>query len=384
MPRQLGPQSKYWCFTLNNPREEQCGTLFKYRTIKDLGKKVEYCIWQLERGGTGDTEHLQGYIILKHHQDLIWLKGLLSNRIHGEIAKGSTKDNIKYCTKKDSHIDGPWNYGNAPEKKEQGKRNDLLKIQHKLDIGIDMEQIAKDDFGTWCRYRSSFAAYLTLIDKPRNFKTQVIVLVGPPGCGKSWFAKKYTKNGHGGVQGYTCFDYKWYDGMKMGDDLIINDFVGTGMNYQKFLQLLDDGPWMLEGKGHVMNFRGRRIVITSNLPMDQWFNMNEVKGTYGALLRRVEYYFDEYGQAEENVPFFTDEWAAQQKFNDPYDMTDEEVDRLEEDLGWEMDGVTMHAPQDSPDWEEEEELNHKKRKRNDVIDLTTTEEEIDWEEEIDE
>ncbi len=66
MNRNRLPTSKFWCFTINNPHE-----LAKEDLFESWEDKVQYAIWQLERV---TTEHIQGYVILKRHNNLNFIK----------------------------------------------------------------------------------------------------------------------------------------------------------------------------------------------------------------------------------------------------------------------------------------------------------------------
>jgi len=84
-------RARRWCYTLNNYTDEemsQCLNEFK---------KQKFFVQGVEVGAEG-TPHLQGYVEFKDQKDLSALKKI-NPRIHWEVAKGSKKDNIKYCTK---------------------------------------------------------------------------------------------------------------------------------------------------------------------------------------------------------------------------------------------------------------------------------------------
>lgn len=80
-------QAKCWCFTLNNPTEDEW-------LDEDL---CTYMIVGNEVGEEG-TPHFQGYCMFKKRYQLSALKKLLP-RAHWEVAKGSPYQNFEYCSK---------------------------------------------------------------------------------------------------------------------------------------------------------------------------------------------------------------------------------------------------------------------------------------------
>lgn len=89
--------SRKWCFTLNNWTIDEK----KYLITTFKEKKWKYVIG--DEIGEKNTPHLQGYI---EHKSPITFKYLkkLNKRWHLERAKGSTRDNYKYCSKDGSYI----------------------------------------------------------------------------------------------------------------------------------------------------------------------------------------------------------------------------------------------------------------------------------------
>ncbi len=312
MPRApVGPTSRFWCFTHNNPTDDEKEDLFQ-----DYENKLDYAVWQLELAPTTGTPHIQGYVILKGHaKPNNYMQRMITCR--WRIARGNTDSNYTYCTKPGATA-GPWEYGDKPTG-GQGKRNDLLAVQKKIDNHVPMKDIAQEHFSSFVRYNRGFNLYANIISEPRNFKTQVFVLIGPTGCGKSWWAENNTKNG------WPMFSGQWFDGYNGYDDIIINDFTG-GMPYRQLLQLTDCTRWTLENKGGTVNIRPRRVVFTSNLRLHSWYNFEpgHTRGVLAALERRIDYHWDASDDAEDNKYYFDQEWTNRQTITNPYPFEEEE------------------------------------------------------------
>lgn len=86
--------AKRWCFTLNNPTENETATILK--SIKSLA--TQYCIVANELSST-KTKHLQGYVHLAQRKTFATIKRILSHRCHVEMARGTDAQNKSYCSK---------------------------------------------------------------------------------------------------------------------------------------------------------------------------------------------------------------------------------------------------------------------------------------------
>ncbi len=103
--------SRNWCFTINNPTDED----------DPMQWDCQYVVWQKEQTETGPP-HYQGYVEFDTTKRLAAVKKI-NTRAHWEKRKAKTaKLAIDYCKKLESRIDGPWENG---EKKQQGQRSDL-------------------------------------------------------------------------------------------------------------------------------------------------------------------------------------------------------------------------------------------------------------------
>ena len=60
---------------------------------------------------------------------------LQSDTVHLTVAKGSSDDNTKYCTKEESRVDGPWIFGETLNLPGQGARSDIGKF---LDVALSV------------------------------------------------------------------------------------------------------------------------------------------------------------------------------------------------------------------------------------------------------
>lgn len=84
--------ARNWCFTLNNPTEDEFKDLFRYDIINYIVIGHEYC-------PKTNTPHLQGYVQFKNKMRLITIKNKFNERGHFEKQKGTVEEAINYCKK---------------------------------------------------------------------------------------------------------------------------------------------------------------------------------------------------------------------------------------------------------------------------------------------
>lgn len=115
--------------------------------------------YQLEKGANG-TKHYQGFVLFPERKSLRQMKELFPGA-HLEIMKGTIADNVNYCSKGDTYLQGPWETGKKPP--GAGSRTDLGAVQSMVKDGKSDKDIADAHFGTWCRIYKAVSIYRRLI-----------------------------------------------------------------------------------------------------------------------------------------------------------------------------------------------------------------------------
>lgn len=299
---------KNWCFTINNPSTDN---IFRSTT------QIKFACAILEMGEEMGTLHYQGYLELTSSRNLSQTRNLFTDTgVHLEIRMGTRAQAILYVLKtckedflsSTEYVNGSgWKEylghlliptwfvseltpcivvgfaGTLAElvelsKEKQTTKKRLESARTMLMSGSNLLKVANEDFELFCKYGRSFQQYALLCSKPRDFKTEVIVIQGPTGTGKTLLAKEMCI-----TEVYWKPNNIWWDGYLGHDNVILDEFYGW-LQWSVILQLFDRYPLMIECKGGSINFNSKRIIVTTNKTPKQWYP-NQY---FPALARRVD------------------------------------------------------------------------------------------------
>lgn len=257
-----------WCFTLNNPTEEECVQL------RDLLVRGRYAIVGNEVGENG-TPHLQGYTVFLHARGLSSVKAI-SERAHWEPAKGNSLQNYEYCSKEGNifleHGDRPC----TPKEKGQ-KEKDRWKLTVQLAKEGRIDEIEEQHFLQY--YRT-----LRMIEKdymkPVSDHSDVtgVWIYGEAGVGKSRKARDDYPNA------YLKMCNKWWDGYQNEDAVIIDDIDTAHKVLGHHLKIWSDRyAFLAEIKGGTKKIRPKVVCVTSQYSIEDIWDDD---ATRDALNRR--------------------------------------------------------------------------------------------------
>lgn len=126
---------------MENRYRNFCFTRWNCTPIDSLPKGINFLIYQLEQCPTTGKLHFQGYAQCEKKIGLNKIKDLFNDKsMHIEEARGSAEDNIKYCSKDKSRVEGT-KTRKLGEPKVQGKRSDLDLIWESIEEGMTMKEI---------------------------------------------------------------------------------------------------------------------------------------------------------------------------------------------------------------------------------------------------
>lgn len=256
-----------YCFTLNNYTPEECVSLQHL--------DVAYMVFGREIGTVGLTMHLQGYVIFKSRKSLMQVRAMLS-RAHWEVAKGTTEQNVVYCTKAGEFTEIGVRPMSQSEKGSKGgeKSKEVWKAHWELAKLGQFEELPPAQIKTWEYIRSKYGSAPT--DRTELLNEWIH---GPSGCGKS----RYVRDTYPVF--YSKPMSKWWDGYAGEPVVVLDDFApehGKFLGY--FLKIwADHYVFNAEVKGSMLRIRPDRIIVTSQYSLEACFEEGE---TIAALLRR--------------------------------------------------------------------------------------------------
>lgn len=271
----MAPQAYRWVLTLNNYTEDD------YKDLCDL--PVQYSIIGKEVSATG-TPHLQAYFNfgVRNRLRLATVKKY-APKGHWEVAKGNDEQNKAYCSKGSDFIE----HGTIIT---QGQRTDLHSIVSGIKSKRKWNDLVDESPTAVVKYARGLDRLRQHYVEKRDWKTEVLILTGPPGTGKSRWALKNT----------TCAYWKpsgiWWDGYEYDEEVVIDDFEGE-FPYSTFLKICDRYPTQVPTKGGFKEFTARKLIIISNKPWTSWYRDHK-HYSREAVERRI----DQHVAYNENVP----------------------------------------------------------------------------------
>lgn len=261
---------------------------------------VRYCSAQLERGEQELREHLQGYIELSKPQRLSWLKSNVSTTAHFEPRRGTRDQARDYSRKDDTRVEGPWEFGTW-ESGGSGARNDLQAVADRVKEGATLKEIAEEHPVQFIRYsRGIKELHSVLSTKVRNPDTphRCIVMLGPPGCGKTKLAHALFPGAY-----WKPPAALWFPNYN-GEDCVIFDDLNSGwFTMDEYKRAVDRYQYMGQTKGGYVSLANDTTVITSNTLPHRWYKNKPDE--LPAITRRITEFWIFTGM-DEYFPIYND------------------------------------------------------------------------------
>lgn len=241
--------------------------------------RIKYACWQVEMAPSTGQLHVQAAVRFVTALRAAAVKKLFP-KAHLEVA-GNWEKLKEYCTKEESRVLGPWVRGMDPG---SGHRSDLDLVAEDIKSGVSLRDIALRQPATYVRNYKGLAALQSLIHQPPAIERSVALFVGPTATGKTRMVYDNLED----VYSVFCIKAPWFDGYT-GQKHVVLDECGPGMMNHNFLKrLLDRYPMTVPVKGGSAAWMAERIVLTSNVPIEQWFDTTTMfKGDFDALKRRI-------------------------------------------------------------------------------------------------
>lgn len=260
--------SKRFCFTLNNPKADAHSILAEIN--------CRYLIYGTEKAPTTGTVHFQGYVVFLTNKTVVGAKKVLPPGAHIEVAKGTTADNIKYCSKENNYVER----GDAPASKSkvaEYSKDKWSAIIHDSREG-NFDAIPED---VYFRYYNTVKTLARDHMKPPPPLQGCcgLWIHGAPGTGKSHVvATTYPDR-------FLKPLNKWWDGYNKHEVVHLDEVEPSMAPWISYYlkRWADMWPFPAETKGGALQIRPKKIIVTSNYTIEQ-MGFDEV--TTHAVLRR--------------------------------------------------------------------------------------------------
>lgn len=266
-------QLRHFVFTLNNP------TITPDQLWAALEPLAAYLIFQEERGDNG-TPHFQGYCELHRRTRFAKVKAVIPSA-HIEPRRGSQSQAKDYASKQETRVSGPYEYGLFTPQ-HPGHRSDIASYRDAILSGKRKRELLDEFPEQFARFPRFLESVRSVLNNDRRLDLRVELYWGPPGTGKT--RKAFDENPDSFI--IPVSDNLWFDGYDGQDCLILDDFTGW-MKLDHLLRILDIYPVQIPVKGGFTFLTSKKIILTSNKPMRDWYDFTkhgEVK--YAALRRR--------------------------------------------------------------------------------------------------
>nr|UBJ26219.1 replication-associated protein [Red panda circovirus 6] len=265
--------AKNWCFT----------TFQIGQQIAFDESTMSYLVYQKEKCPKTNKEHFQGITPTLSSLDLLsytllgYVQLVTKARLakvkkffpdpatHFEVSRGTADEASAYCKKDESRVDGPWEYGVLTKK---AQRSDLKEVCAQVAAGTKLTEIMESDPATYVRNYRGLRELENHFTPSRSWKTEVHILWGPTGTGKTRYVHDNEKDL------YTKADPKWWCGYSGNEAVLIDDVVwptpGVAdfkldeMTRRDVLQLFDRYAYQVPIKGGNVKFLAKRLYLTSN------------------------------------------------------------------------------------------------------------------------
>lgn len=280
-------RSRRWCFTLNelgvtnanDERGDRVGAFEEYVTRvlavieedRHQDELLDYIGGQIEENKQGGL-HWQGVL---HCRQPVALQRLidwfLPQHPHFERMRGSWAQAKAYCQKTESRVVA---YRDAGVEPDQGCRTDLADLYNRLRSGESKLEVADAFPGQFVRYHRAFDAIQSLVPhRGINDSTNAVFIYGPPGVGKSRFARNLVST----VLDHTFWfanipGHAWFDGLEPFHKFaIFDDCDSSLLPVRTLLRMLDYGPLTVNIKGQSAKWRVKTAIFTNNHDLELTF-----------------------------------------------------------------------------------------------------------------
>lgn len=272
-------RSRNWMATLYN--------LDDYDSPKSVyesfGPKASFAVFQVELAPTTQRKHYQCYVEFSTTMSFAAVKKI-NDTAHWEVRGGTSDEAYNYCSKLDTRLEGPWEFG---VRKAPGTRSDIIALYELAKSGASMREAAEALPKTYMLHFKAFAHAKMLYRPPDAGKIEVHLFIGPSNVGKTTAARSLSDN----LWISPLDKGNWYDGYDSHDDVLFDDYYHQ-YSLQFLLRLLHGKSELVPIKGGFLWWTPKRVFITSNFHPKQWYDYSNREEHRLALYRRITHVWE--------------------------------------------------------------------------------------------
>jgi len=235
-----------------------------------------FSVFQLECCPETGRRHVQGYVRFSKPVRMGALQRAMPGG-HFESAKAQEDENIKYCTKDESRVDGPWTFG---ESARPGKRSDISTVRDLVSAGAGMRNII-EEVNSYQAIRCA-EVMLKYKEPGRKWKPEVRWYYGSTGSGKTRSAVEEFPNAW-----VSARNLKWWEGYDAHEVVIVDDFRRDFCTFHELLRILDRYEYRVETKGGSRQLLAKVIVVTCPWSPAVLYESRGAEDV-GQLVRRID------------------------------------------------------------------------------------------------
>lgn len=275
-------QARRYILTINNETRTD-EELYEY--ISNL-EHIKYFIFQRERGEKTGTEHIQAFVVFTICKRFSTMQNYFP-RAHFEKCNGSNTQNRDYCSKSDTRVSGPYEYGQFAEERARTDYKEFLELAQEgtsdTELGKLFPTLFLKHIGNIEKIRESYR-HDKLCNEFR--KVDVIYIYGPPRTGKTYSViNKYgMKNVHL-VRIYRSGMFDTY----FGQDVMCFDEFNSQIKITEMNAYLDVYALSLPARFYDRQASYTKFYIIANIPLSEQYK--EIQQTqpviYKAFCERI-------------------------------------------------------------------------------------------------
>lgn len=290
--------------TINNPQKPATTVSEKgLNNVEDtknyidetgLIKDGDYYCFSFERGLKEATPHIHVFFCFKSPRYGKVIKEKFPTA-HVEFCNGSNQENRDYVyktgkwegnEKEGTRIEG-MQYENKeiPAERGQGKRTDLESIKDLIDNGMTPREVLETNpnYYKFDKYIGEMFYNKRLKETPMKRDVEVIIHTGVAGAGKSNVLTTLLED-----RLFIGADYSsaLFDNYEAQEILFLDEFRGQ-IPYNQLLVILDGYKMPVHARYYNKYALWNEVHITSVIPVEDWYNNDNIRDTFEQLKRRV-------------------------------------------------------------------------------------------------